>query len=127
MPIAETLKEPIMKTLIEAVRDVDNLDANSAIIGVWASLAAFDANTLPKLRALRLWHWRKALGTRKACRVAIRRADAAKDAGNDRLHMRLMGSARLLDSEANGHISAVQTLNEFFNVGDTAEKDAKNV
>lgn len=76
---------------------------------------AIHPETLVELRALRLWHWKECLANR----------EIAQDA-------RGAGSAFARDSaefsrRANFHLKAVQTLNDFFPAGDTAEGDAAPV
>ncbi len=61
----------------------------------------------PELRALRLWHWRSAIEQRML-----------------EMHVIFPASIRHHKAKADFHIKAVQTLNDFFNVDDTAEKDA---
>lgn len=67
---------------------------------------------LPELRALRLWHWRHAMQCRKNAREARERTDGV-----------MLGLEEVFDRAADDHIKFVQTLNIFFAVGDTAEKD----
>jgi len=57
-----------------------------------------------RLRVLRLWHWEKALQAR-------REMDDQFMVSNSR-------------DAYNFHMAAVQTLNDFFSIGDTAERDA---
>ena len=67
---------------------------------------------LGRLRALRLWHWNEAMRQR-------RRTKGAKRAGEH------TDESRRFDQRAGQHIKFVQTLNDFFPVGDNAEQDAK--
>jgi hypothetical protein len=62
--------------------------------------------TQRRLRELRLWHWQQCLTHRKAAQGA--RTQSFRDLEN---------------TAADEHIRAVQTLNEFFATGDTAERD----
>lgn len=68
------------------------------------------STTEADMRALRLWHWQQ-----------VRRATQQMEDGRCSPHTR---------KDANKawtfHMGAVQTLNEFFPVTDTAENDAKN-
>lgn len=61
----------------------------------------------PELRALRLWHWRSAMEQRTL-----------------QAHVIFPSSIRHHQAKADFHIKAVQTLNDYFNIDDTAEKDA---
>lgn len=63
--------------------------------------------TLERMRALRLWHWLEIMELRER----IRRSRSPVE-------------AELLDHYTGPHMTAVQSLNEFFDVGDTAEADA---
>lgn len=67
----------------------------------------FDEEGKERLRQLRLWHWRAALSAR------------------DRARPMLPWGKRnaFWDDLANKHIRFVQTLNDFFEVGETAELD----
>lgn len=62
------------------------------------------------LRELRLWHWRQ-MG--RARRRALDKLNTDPKSA--------LGKA--LNKEANWHLGAVQRLNEFFPIGDTAEAD----
>lgn len=70
---------------------------------------------IERLRALRLWHWKMALSYRE-----------------QQVHLESFKSRSLKDTinrykaAADRHLTAVQTLNEFFPIGDTAERDANN-
>lgn len=64
---------------------------------------------LDELRALRLYHWRRAIVHRNG-------EEYCKSKG-------YLKDAEGFNRKANRHICAVQTLNSFFDVGDTAEKD----
>lgn len=68
--------------------------------------------TLERLRELRLWHWRQALQCRRNAKVD-REGECP-----------LIEYINLMEAHANQHIKFVQTLNDFFPVGDTAEGDA---
>jgi len=65
---------------------------------------------LARLRAIRLHHWDAAMSDRRLERFA-------EDAGN-------IKAAISFRADANLHLTFVQTLNEFFEIGDTAENDA---
>lgn len=68
-----------------------------------------------RLRALRLWHWRKAMKFRESQR------DLEKFKSRS-----LKDCIKNYDKYANEHLTAVQALNEFFDIGDTAERDDIN-
>lgn len=112
-----------MKTLIEAARvmagpSLPNLDDFEAMS---QALKQFEAVTLPRLRALRLMHWRAAMLSRKQGEAA---AFMAQNKGaNAKYRAQMQATADQRNIEANAHISFVQTLNEFFPLGDTAEQD----
>ncbi len=76
---------------------------------------------LDEVRKLRLWHWREAMAARKQAQNAQDRAEAVK--GDRTYSAQMQGMADLKNADANHHIRAVQTLNSFFPVGDTAEQD----
>lgn len=70
---------------------------------------------LVRLRALRLWHWQKAMKFRNGQRdLEEFKSRSLKDC------------TKRYDNYANEHLTAVQTLNEFFDIGDTAERDDVN-
>lgn len=73
--------------------------------------AKADKETQERLRNLRLWHW-SMVSYHRSTAVDMRRRE-------DR-----MGGV-YHDAQANFHLKAVQTLNDFFPVGDTAEQDAR--
>lgn len=76
---------------------------------------------LDEVRKLRLWHWQEAMTARKQAQNATDRAEALKA---DKTYSRQMqGMADLRNADADFHIRAVQTLNSFFDIGDTAEHD----
>lgn len=68
-------------------------------------------NILAKLRALRLWHWRRVLEQRSNQQLCF----------NDKAYK----LSRSYEVSADFHLAQVQLLNEFFPVGDTAEGDDK--
>ena len=72
---------------------------------------------LHALRELRLWHWLEAMAQNVVCDVVFHAPDS------------LLTKAFLVESQAskNFHLHAVQHLNEWFPVGDTAEQDAIRV
>ena len=75
---------------------------------------------LTELRALRLWHWREVLKASKL-RDDIEFALAeCHDPNRSYFEERLTRAQRRWAM----HMGAVQTLNSFFDLGDTAEKDA---
>jgi len=63
---------------------------------------------LVSLRALRLWHWKECLKAREAAK-----------------HVEFSISKKLANREADFHLKQVQLLNEFFETGDTAERNAQ--
>lgn len=65
--------------------------------------------TLAKLRALRLWHWQGVLYNRKLA--------------NYYANIRNAAATESRQKKANFHLSQVQLLNDFFQMGDTAEND----
>jgi hypothetical protein len=68
-----------------------------------------------RLRELRLSHWRAAM----KFRAAQRNLEEFKSRS-------LKDCIKRYDTYANEHLTAVQTLNEFFDIGDTAERDDAN-
>jgi hypothetical protein len=69
-----------------------------------------------RLRALRLWHWREALKWRdSARRIGLELYEHEKKTD---------GRYTYQNGLADQHIKFVQTLNDFFPVGDNAESDA---
>lgn len=67
-------------------------------------------DALRRLRELRVWHWRQLLRARmfqRSCASA--------------------SLARQYDQEAATHLGFVQSLNDFFPMGDTAEADSLKV
>lgn len=67
-------------------------------------------DTLARLRVLRLWHWQH----------VVRYQKHLNNPRTNRLKRREYHSLHTL------HLGAVQALNEFFPIGDTAERDAAN-
>jgi hypothetical protein len=69
-----------------------------------------------RLRGLRLWHWQMAMKHRKAenelTELKLRHGGSS-----------LKSCIKTYADAANLHLTAVQTLNEFFEIGDTAEQD----
>lgn len=74
---------------------------------------------IKELRELRLWHWRKAMEKRLQSKLALERSQVH----TGRYSEQMKDICYQRDDEANFHISAVQTLNQFFEIGDTAERD----
>lgn len=70
------------------------------------------AELLKSLRELRLWHWREVLSLRSKANLQRKYRSNVGD---------MMAAA--FDRQANKHLGHVQTLNEFFAIGDTAERD----
>lgn len=69
---------------------------------------AHNRDALHRLRVLRLWHWRALLAAR--------------------MHARSCASASLMrqyNDAADTHLKFVQSLNDFFENGDTAERDCQ--
>lgn len=75
--------------------------------------------TLVRLRTLRLWHWREALSYRRQAEAADKRTGV----GDKRYAGQMRAIATVKNLQADTHIFAVQTLNDFFAPGDTAERD----
>lgn len=74
-----------------------------------------DPELSARLRALRLYHWRAAMKFRESQRdLEVFKSRSLKDC------------IKNYDKFANEHLTAVQTLNEFFGIGDTAERDDAN-
>jgi hypothetical protein len=71
-----------------------------------------DAPTLQRLREIRLYHWRWMMTNAKARDAFERKGDryAAKEFAH----------------KASEHLGFVQSLNDFFPIGDTAERDYNN-
>lgn len=76
---------------------------------------------LDEVRNLRLWHWREAMKARSYQSIAQTRAHSC--AGDATYAARMQTLANDWDIQAHTHIKAVQTLNSFFPVDDTAELD----
>lgn len=70
---------------------------------------------LDRLRALRLWHWSQAMLARRMATFG------EKGAFGKFIEHKLR--CKNLNAEADFHIQQVQTLNDFFDAGDTAEQD----
>lgn len=77
--------------------------------------------TMASMRALRLWHWKRVIENRSEAsnRVKLILGDLNNDANKHHLH-----KMQMMNAIANNHMKFVQTLNDFFPEGDTAEKDA---
>ena len=65
-----------------------------------------------KLRELRLWHWQQAMRYREQQRTLEEFKSRS-----------LQDCIKNYDKFASFHLTQVQTLNEFFIIGDTAEQD----
>jgi hypothetical protein len=76
------------------------------------------AANLERLRELRLWHWEQALHCRAESQAF---AKLAKVSASAKACNSMAGNWH---EKANLHVKFVQTLNDFFPVGDTAENDA---
>lgn len=77
--------------------------------------------TLDRLRKLRLWHWGQVLYWRELQRRANDTADRLADRWTLAAPWAKLANERA--GHAMQHLSAVQLLNEFFPIGDTAEVD----
>lgn len=75
---------------------------------------------IERLRELRLWHWKQGLKHRQLQYSAEKALMKNTKSESIKLYV------DSYKSEANVHFTAVQTLNEFFPIGDTAERDAEN-
>lgn len=73
---------------------------------------------LDRLRALRLWHWRMAMRHR-ALQHEVEAILVTTNSSS------LKSAVKTYADAASVHLHAVQTLNEFFPIGDTAEADDK--
>lgn len=102
---------------------VNQLNAKIGKEGETEMAITITREVLDEVRALRLWHWREALMARKQAQNAQDRSDALK--ADTTYSAQMQGMADLKNADANRHIRAVQTLNSFFDVGDTAEGDDK--
>lgn len=71
-----------------------------------------------RLRKLRLWHWKQAMACRSSAnQYADMINEGFGDAGANAMR------CDDLNGRANEHLYHVQTLNDFFPIGDTAERD----
>jgi len=77
-------------------------------------------NFLIHLRELRLWHWKLGLKHRQL------QYDLETLQAENKKSSSLKGCITTYSDATNDHFTAVQTLNEFFPIGDTAERDAEN-
>lgn len=75
---------------------------------------------IERLRELRLWHWKLGLKHRQL------QYDLEAQQGTRKKSSSLKDCIKTYSDAANVHFTAVQTLNEFFPIGDTAERDAEN-
>ena len=73
-----------------------------------------------RLRELRLWHWKLGLKHRQG------QYDLEALQNTHKKSSSLKDCIKTYSDAANVHFTAVQTLNEFFPIGDTAERDAEN-
>lgn len=80
--------------------------------------------SLSGLRQLRLWHWKKALQNRASQGRHETYADEFEKAHPGKVNRYNRGIARTHARNANFHLGAVQSLNDLFPMGDTAEQDA---
>lgn len=83
------------------------------------TLIPLTKESLDKLRAIRLYHWRKCLEHRKQEMGCAQAYNEGKPPQN------MLATKRLAHQKlADAHLGMVQTMNEFFpDVGDTAERD----
>lgn len=77
-------------------------------------------NFLTRLRELRLWHWKLGLKHRQL-QYDLEALQATRKKSSS-----LQDCVKTYKDACNVHFTAVQTLNEFFPIGDTAERDAEN-
>jgi hypothetical protein len=82
-------------------------EARADLVRMAQEREAQQVESLGRLRALRVWHWRSLLRFRNLARQAVNSDDV-----------------RRYNAEADTHLGFVQSLNDFFEVGDTAERDA---
>lgn len=119
-----TMKEGDEKTVEQYKRTVelkvDDVNGKLALLTVQKAGATITGHSIERLRQLRLWHWREARsyrGEQQAYEAAqrIARSQSYKDR-----YDKLIDDAK---SCADMHTGFVQTLNDFFEIGDSAEKD----
>jgi hypothetical protein len=110
-----------MKTLPEAVFSAVFHKDNDSLLELSKSLMQFQGRTQPLLRHLRSWHWTQAVALRQKSGEA---SFSCRESTDPRMIARLAGSARQYDAQSNFHMRSVQVLNDLFETGDTAEKDA---
>lgn len=75
-----------------------------------------------QLRKLRLWHWLEMLKAVKEYEESDYAADRHMQ-GNPGFSEKLRADARSARAKRAIHLGAVQVLNDFFPMGETAEKD----
>lgn len=77
--------------------------------------------SLDGLRAIRLHHWRKVENTRHMQNMLD--ANITKGGTQKQLELWIV-QRRRMSADWKLHMGYVQTLNDFFDIGDTAERDA---
>ena len=108
-----------MKNLPESVSHFLANTSYRELDALQSALSAFNTITLPRLRELRLWHWTAAKDSRATATNLIN-GSAYMDVHS---LSRMQGRAKQFDEKADMHIRFVQTLNDLFEIGDTAEID----
>ena len=83
-----------------------------------------DAAMLNRLRAIRLYHWREMLKARKRADRSAELRDQSISRMMPKYEKYWMTEWEKHNKLANTHLGFVQSLNDLFPLGDTAEKDA---
>ncbi len=83
--------------------------------------AILPEDALQRLRALRLWHWQEVVSNRSLAEKMDTYANDRRYASSRTMYVDLH---RHYTANANMHLSAVQWLNDYFEVGDNADIDA---
>lgn len=98
----------------------DEIVGETVLLTIQKAGATITGHSIERLRQLRLWHWREARRMR-----ARQQAFETERAGYNSERNRQLVDVDIdrCKSLADMHIGFVQTLNDFFEIGDTAEKD----
>lgn len=98
----------------------DDVVQDTVLLTVTKSSATLSAYRLDLLRQLRLWHWRQSRFYRSAQQgYEAHKCSLESAKFRDFLDSDIDNAKSMADM----HIGFVQTLNDFFEIGDTAEKD----
>lgn len=92
-------------------------DCTACTVGLIDAMQKHLETLQPGLRALRLWHWQQVIEERGTQRFGEKFAQAFQLEGSKE-------AIKLIEDKIAWHLSCVQTLNDFFPIGDTAEGDA---